>query len=115
MRKIDDFLEKMLTESGAVANDRVPYAFEKRVMAHIKETPKLTLSIWGQWSQSLWRAVVPCFAILILAALWTDSDPINNRPDQIAPAQTIAQSDDDTREDLESIVMFVIDSANTNQ
>ena len=115
MRKIEDILAKMLAESGEVSDDRVPYAFEKRVMAHIKETPQLTLSIWGQWSQSLWRAVVPCFAILILAAVWTDSDPIYNRPDQVAPTQTIAQSDDNARENLESIVMFVIDSANTNQ
>lgn len=115
MRKIDDILAKMLAESGESVDDRVPYAFEKRVMAHIKQSPQLALSFWEQWNQALWRAVVPCFAIFILAAVWTDSDPINNQPNQVAPSQSIAQSGDGAREDLESVVMFVIDSANTDR
>jgi len=114
MSKIDDILARMLTESGEVAGDRVPYAFEKRVMAHIKETPQAALNTWAQWSQGLWRAVIPCFAVMILVAFWVNSPSAGNQPTGPSPSELIAQSNP-AEEELETIVMLAIDSADADQ
>jgi len=46
-------------------DERVPYAFEKRIMAHITSSPALDpLSLWNR---ALWRAVAPCFGIMLIA------------------------------------------------
>ncbi len=41
--------------------DGVPYAFEKRVMAHIRE--KGGAEPFFFWAQTLWRAVPVCLAV----------------------------------------------------
>ena len=114
MRKIEDILAKMLAESGEVSDDRVPYAFEKRVMAHIKETPQVPLNTWAQWSQGLWRAVIPCFAVMILVAVWINSSSTDNQPTEPSPSELIAQSTS-TEDELETVVMLAIDSADADQ
>ncbi len=49
-------------------DDRVPYAFEKRVMARLRAfTP---FDLWGFWAWALWRATAPCVAIALLLAAW---------------------------------------------
>jgi anti-sigma-K factor RskA len=50
-------------------SDAVPYAFEKRVMAHLKTRAKADL--WTIWNQMLWRAAVPCVAIMMMVSAWT--------------------------------------------
>jgi hypothetical protein len=48
-----------------VPSDRVPYAFEKRIMAHLTSRPLPDgLALWGQ---ALWRAAFSCAAIGIVA------------------------------------------------
>jgi anti-sigma-K factor RskA len=45
-------------------DDRVPYAFEKRIMALIAER---TATAWRvQWMRGLWRAAVSCVAVAIV-------------------------------------------------
>jgi hypothetical protein len=47
-------------------DERVPFAFEKRIMAHLAQVAMpdvLTL-----WTHALWRAVVPCVGIMLIAA-----------------------------------------------
>ena len=114
MSKIDDILGEMLTQTREINMDRVPYAFEKRVMAHIKETPQMALSIWAQWSQGLWRSVIPCFAIMILVAVWTNTRSTSNQPTEPSPSELIAQSDP-AEDELETIAMLAIDSADADQ
>jgi len=114
MAKIDNLLDKMLTASREAADDRVPYKFEKRVMAHIKETSHMALSTWAQWSQGLWRSVIPCFAIMILVAVWTNTRSTSNQTTKISPSELIAQSDP-VEDELETIVMLAIDSADADQ
>ena len=114
MRKIDDILAKMLAESGESVDDRVPYAFEKRVMAHIKESPQPALSFWGQWSQALWRAAIPCFGVMVLVAVWTGSNSAGNQPTRPMAPKLVVQSDP-AEEDLEAIVMLAIDSGGMDQ
>lgn len=50
-------------------SDRVPYGFEKRVMARLLEVG--VPDVWILWSQALWRAAIPCVLILIFCGLWT--------------------------------------------
>jgi hypothetical protein len=114
MGKIDDILGKILAETREINVDRVPYAFEKRVMAHIKETPQLAVNIWAQWSQALWRATIPCFAVMVLLAVWTGSNSTGNQPTQPMAPRLVVQSDP-AEDELETIVMLAIDSAGVDQ
>lgn len=50
-------------------SDAVPYAFEKRIMARIKDTT--APDVWSIWSSLLWRAAGPCVAIMLAMSLWT--------------------------------------------
>ena len=114
MGKIDDILGKMLAETREINVGRVPYAFEKRVMAHIKGTPQLAVNVWAQWSQSLWRTTIPCFAVMLLVAVWTSSNSTGNQPTQPMAPKLVVQSDP-AEEDLEAIVMLAIDSGGMDQ
>src|SRR4051794_6301062 len=49
--------------------EQVPYAFEKRVLAHLRNLP--VMDDWGQWAGALWRAAVPCVAIMLLLSAWS--------------------------------------------
>jgi hypothetical protein len=50
-------------------SDRVPYAFEKRIMRHISSTAPPTL--WALWAGPLWRAALSCIAITLLCGVWS--------------------------------------------
>ena len=112
MKKIEDILERLLTQTREIpSNDRVPYAFEKRIMAHIKEAPAALADVWSAWAQSLWKAVVPCLAVLVMVAVWmkapTDGTGATTQQGNAAPV--MANFEAPTDEDLESIVMLAID------
>ena len=49
--------------------DRVPYAFEKRILAHLNAQP--APDPWTLWGRALWRAAAPCVAVTLLLAAWT--------------------------------------------
>ena len=49
-------------------SDAVPYAFEKRIIARLPD--RRFLDAWGLWSQTLWRAVAPCLAIMLMLGVW---------------------------------------------
>jgi hypothetical protein len=49
--------------------DRVPYAFEKRILARLKESPTLDMS--ALWARALWRAAAPCVALTFLLGVWS--------------------------------------------
>ncbi|MGD0260031.1 MAG: hypothetical protein ABSD29_09430 [Verrucomicrobiota bacterium] len=64
-------LERKLI-AAAQANppsDRVPYAFEKRVMARLAARP--VVDDWALWARALWRAAAPCVAIMLLLGAWS--------------------------------------------
>ena len=56
--------------------DRVPYAFEQRIMARVRSLP--VPDHWGVWAGALWRAAVPCVAISLLLGVWTFLGPANS-------------------------------------
>src|SRR5712691_5647518 len=61
---------KLIAAARADApSDRVPYAFEKRVMSRL--TGRVTLDRAGAWANALWRAAAPCFAIMLLFGAWS--------------------------------------------
>jgi len=77
-------------------SDAVPYAFEKRIMARLAETP--VLDPWALWNRVLWRAAAPCVALCLTVSAWTyfaGTDPAS--PDVLA-------------EDLESAVLAPFDN-----
>lgn len=61
-------LEKKLTAAARLQkpDDRVPYAFEKRIMAHITSRPRPDR--WTVWGNSLWRAAASCVAVAVVCA-----------------------------------------------
>ena len=65
----DILLKKLMTAAKKNRpSEHVPYAFEKRIMAHIAEMP--VYDSIAVWSKMLWRAVAPCIIIMIMACLW---------------------------------------------
>ena len=111
MKKIDTILDEMLAKTREMpADDRVPYAFEKRIMTHIKEAPETSANLWELWGHSLWRAVVPCLAVMVLVAVWMKvPGETTGATGSKAGAPTVATVDSPEKKDLESIVMFAID------
>ena len=68
-------LQKKLL-AGARANppgDRVPYAFEKRVVALL--AARTAADPLALWVRGLWRAAVSCVAIALLLGAWAFFNP----------------------------------------
>lgn len=59
-------------------SERVPYAFEKRIMARLATCPRV--DAWAVWGRGLWRAAAPCVAIMIALAAWSLLVPQDNTP-----------------------------------
>ncbi len=59
-------LEKKLIAAARMQtpSDRVPHAFQKRVMAHITARP--VSDVLAIWAQALWRSAGACLAIVLL-------------------------------------------------
>jgi anti-sigma-K factor RskA len=74
--KLDQIIEKLLsTARKDQPSDRVPYAFEKRIMAQIADLPSAD-DLWAAWSRLLWRAVAPCAAVAVLTVVvWVSVSP----------------------------------------
>ena len=66
---LDNLQHKLIAAARAEqSSDRVPYAFEKRVMARLAE---VRADLLGAWSHALWRAAVLCIAVMLLSGAWT--------------------------------------------
>jgi hypothetical protein len=59
-------------------SDKVPYAFEKRILAHIMAAP--VPDAWAEWASSLWRAAVPCVLIMCALSGWALMSASPNTP-----------------------------------
>jgi hypothetical protein len=59
-------------------SERVPYAFEKRILARLAARPRL--DHWELWGRALWRAAAPCIAIMLLLGAWSLFAPQPNTP-----------------------------------
>lgn len=74
---LDHLHNKLITAARATpADDRVPYAFEKRVLARLAEGVRVDLL--SAWSTALWRGALACLVITMLSGawlLWTEQQP----------------------------------------
>jgi hypothetical protein len=50
-------------------SERVPYAFEQRIMARVRALQMP--DEWTQWARALWNAAAPCVVIMILMSAWS--------------------------------------------
>jgi len=80
-------------------SDRVPYAFEKRIMARLAALP--AVDDWALWARALWRAVAPCVAVALLLGLWTFLTPKSDNP----PA--------DLSQDFDNTLLVAVDHINS--
>lgn len=110
MRETEDILRKMLSETREIKLDNVPYAFEKRIMSHIQEAPHTDLNLWKLWSRALFKAAIPCFSLMIFAAIWTFSQhttPETGLASDTKNPLTVHAENKDS--DLETIVMIAVE------
>ncbi len=90
----------LLTAARAdVPSDRVPYAFEKRVMARLPGRP--SLDHLALWSRGLWRAAFACLAVMMLFGAWS------------AVAPTPKAAPPDLSQQFENTVLAVADQDQT--
>ena len=75
--KLEHLQQKLLAAARAhPPGDRVPYAFEKRILARLKEAPAFDVS--ALWARALWRAAAPCVALTLLLGVWSFLGESNN-------------------------------------
>jgi len=79
--KLEQLQEKLFAAARAhPPGDRVPYAFENRVLARLKESP--TLDVAALWARALWRAAAACVAFALLLGVWSligaHNNPVNS-------------------------------------
>jgi hypothetical protein len=68
--KLDQLQKKLLAAARAhPPTARVPYAFEKRIVAHLAALPPL--DPWAFWAPALWRGAAPCLALALLLGVWS--------------------------------------------
>jgi len=66
---IAELQKKLLAAARASApDDRVPYAFEKRVLALLASRARADR--WVFWTRGLWQAAASCAAIALLLGAW---------------------------------------------
>ena len=59
-------------------SDHVPFAFEKRIMAHLA---KPIYDVWSLWGRALWRAAAACVFAMALLGGWSFQTASNERTD----------------------------------
>jgi hypothetical protein len=81
-------------------DDRVPLAFEKRIMARLKScAPR---DWWGMWAPGLGRAAASCVALTLVLTAWSWLAPANSHTDlsQDLENTLLAVTDQDPSPDL---------------
>jgi hypothetical protein len=67
---LTELQRKLLTAARSrTHSEAVPFAFQTRVMARLRGAA--APDVWGLWAGALWRATVPCVAIVLLLGAWT--------------------------------------------
>jgi hypothetical protein len=62
---LEQLNQKLLAAARCHApDDRVPFAFEKRIMARLASVP--VPDGVALWARALWRAAIPCVAVVVL-------------------------------------------------
>lgn len=96
---LESLQKKLLAAARATpADDRVPYAFEKRILARLAAPPAADVA--ALWARALWRAAVPCVAVTLLFAALAFT---------FVSADTTATSSDDVSQQFEQALLASAD------
>ncbi|MGA2029094.1 MAG: hypothetical protein ABSG87_03375 [Verrucomicrobiota bacterium] len=88
--------KKLITVARVnVPSERVPYAFEKRVMALLASRP--VADNWALWARGLWRAAVSCVVAALLCGAWAFFNP------------TLHANADDLSQNFENTLLAAVD------
>jgi hypothetical protein len=83
MKQPQDMYERLFRAARRIReDDTVPYAFEKRIMAHI--TPVESMDSGSFWALGLWKASVPCLALMLCTTLWASMNGSAGQPGEEA-------------------------------
>jgi hypothetical protein len=67
---LTDLQRKLLAAARSHSpSEEVPYAFQTRMAARLRG--QIVADGWALWAGALWRATVPCVAIVILLSAWS--------------------------------------------
>lgn len=68
--KLEQLQRKLIAAARANPPEaRVPYAFEKRILARLNQSGKPDLA--AQWARALWRAASLCVVLTLSVAAWS--------------------------------------------
>jgi hypothetical protein len=68
--KLEQLQQKLLAAARAhPPDDGVPYAFEKSILARLRESP--TFDVSALWARALWRGAATCVALTFLLGVWS--------------------------------------------
>lgn len=94
---LDELERKLFAVARAEpVSERVPFGFEKRIIARITESPRL--DAWSFWARALWRAAASCVAIMLLLSAWS----------LFAPHPTVSSTTDLSQE-FENTVLAAVE------
>jgi hypothetical protein len=98
---VTELHRKLIAAARAGApDDRVPYAFEKRIMALIPAIPRTNSA--ALWVRGLWQAALSCAAVALLCGAWSFFSPASN-------------SSDDLSQNLETTLLASVDQSDQAQ
>jgi hypothetical protein len=94
-------LQRKLTAAARnqPADDRVPYAFEKRILALIAERAEASRHIL--WARGFWRAAVSCVALAVVCGAVSFFTPAT------------ADNSNDLSQDFENTLLASVDQADS--
>src|SRR5687767_7893142 len=71
---LEQFRQKLIAAARAQPlSDVVPYGFEKRIMAQLA-AGEAVRDPWAVWGAALWRAAMPCVALMCAVTIWAVMD-----------------------------------------
>jgi hypothetical protein len=80
---VTELQKKLIAAARATApDDRVPYAFEKRIMALIPSKTHAESAVL--WVRGLWQAAASCAVIALLCGVWSFLSPAGNTGDDLS-------------------------------
>jgi hypothetical protein len=97
---LSELYSKLIAAARTEApDDRVPYAFEKRIMARL--AGQTAVDAWGLWSRALWRGAVCCVLFMVTLGIGFHFLPSSN-PENLS-------------QDVEQTLFAAVDSGNGDQ
>jgi hypothetical protein len=81
---LDTLQNKLISAARRLsADERVPLAFEKRVMAHLTSAPRAGELQW--WGRALWYGAGACAAVALAMGVWSfaPTDSADGLSDQL--------------------------------